>query len=621
MRNLIPHFIQEEYQQEHYEGNFEALTMFVDVSGFTPMTQALMKEGHEGAEILAFILNDVFDRMVNAVYARGGFISVFAGDAFTAIFPLNPELMPDATLAWHVLACGDRIQAIFRRYGLQKTRFGEFRLQVKVGISCGGVHWGIVGKEDKAYFFRGEAIDGCAGSEHHADKSDIIFDEPVARLLQHVPRTSESAWHIESEGVAEGYSRLRKLPNTVARQLSLPKLPRRPRLSKKVVARFLPDVVIDFKEIGEFRPIVPIFISFEGIATLQELDDWTFIVLKNIKTFSGYFNHLDFGDKGGMIVCGFGAPVAYEDMIDRALNFILTVKQDLTGFENLSGLKMRAGITYGIAYAGIAGGKKRCEYTFYGEVVNLAARFMMKAEWGEIFVSDAVRSHTSQFKFEHKQDFTYKGIAEPVPTYIVIRRKAGVGHQIFMQKMIGRRAELQQLQDFAAPIFEKTFAGIAYIFGEAGMGKSRLSYALMEELTEQHEMTWFNCAADQILRKSFNPFTSFFMRYFEQSAESQEAANKRRFEERYQALVDALEERHPPTPLKGGIEMSPQEDVDSPREGGQGGVDSPLEGGQGGFDSPLEGGQGVSSATNSFAPNQSSGRKSDSSGLNRCGNN
>ncbi len=141
MRNLIPHFIQEEYQQENYEGNFEALTMFVDVSGFTPMTQALMKEGHEGAEILAFILNDVFDRMVNAVYAHGGFISVFAGDAFTAIFPLNPELTPDATFAWHVLACGDRVQAIFRRHGLQKTHSENFacksKSEFRVGMSTG----------------------------------------------------------------------------------------------------------------------------------------------------------------------------------------------------------------------------------------------------------------------------------------------------------------------------------------------------------------------------------------------------------------------------------------------------------------------------------------------------
>ncbi len=31
MRNLIPHFIQEQYQQENYGGTFEALTIFVDV--------------------------------------------------------------------------------------------------------------------------------------------------------------------------------------------------------------------------------------------------------------------------------------------------------------------------------------------------------------------------------------------------------------------------------------------------------------------------------------------------------------------------------------------------------------------------------------------------------------
>jgi hypothetical protein len=43
-------------RKENYEGNFDALlTMFVDMSGFTSMTQALMKHGHEGAEILASV--------------------------------------------------------------------------------------------------------------------------------------------------------------------------------------------------------------------------------------------------------------------------------------------------------------------------------------------------------------------------------------------------------------------------------------------------------------------------------------------------------------------------------------------------------------------------------------
>ena len=546
MRNLIPHFIQEQYKNQKYEGHFDALTMFVDVSGFTPMTQALMKHGHEGAEILAEILNTVFDRMVNAVYGRGGFISVFAGDAFTAVFPLQRDLIPDEIFALHVLICGENIQAIFRRHGIQKTRFGDFTLRVKVGISCGDVHWGIIGKEDKAYFFRGEAIDACAASEHHADKGDIIFDERVSQLIQ--PET------IESEVIAEGWYHLLKIRSFVLQQITFPKLPRRPRLSKSIVSRFLPDAVINFKELGEFRPIVPIFISFDGISTIQELDDWTFIVLKNIKTFSGYFNHLDFGDKGGVVICGFGAPVVYEDMIDRALDFLLSLQNDLQGFKNLANLRFRAGVTYGIAYAGIAGGKKRCEYTFYGEVVNLSARFMMKADWGEFFLSKAVFDKTTKFNFDYKGDLSYKGIAEPVPTYKLLRRKSRIMQQVFTGKMIGRREELGQLQDFAVPLFEHKFAGLAYIFGEAGMGKSRLAYALQEELAKRYTINWFNCPADQILRKPFNPFTTFLMRYFEQWAEHTEAENKTRFEEKYTALIEQCRGIKDPAHLPGKVD-------------------------------------------------------------------
>ncbi len=153
MRNLIPHFIQEQYQQQNYEGRFDALTMFVDVSGFTQMTQTLMNGGHEGAEILARILNDMFERMVDAVYERGGFVSVFAGDAFTAIFPLvNPAILEGMGVL-HVLACADDIQKTFEQYGIQTTPYGQFALQVKVGLSYGNVGWGVIGRSDKSYFF------------------------------------------------------------------------------------------------------------------------------------------------------------------------------------------------------------------------------------------------------------------------------------------------------------------------------------------------------------------------------------------------------------------------------------------------------------------------------------
>ncbi len=66
MHNLIPHFIYKQYQAGNYHGK-------------------------EGAELLADIINRVFDLMINAVYERGGFITGFAGDAFTAVFLWNGD--------------------------------------------------------------------------------------------------------------------------------------------------------------------------------------------------------------------------------------------------------------------------------------------------------------------------------------------------------------------------------------------------------------------------------------------------------------------------------------------------------------------------------------------------
>ncbi|MCP5080607.1 MAG: adenylate/guanylate cyclase domain-containing protein, partial [Alphaproteobacteria bacterium] len=491
MRNFIPHFIQDHYLQGIFEGRFEALTLFVDVSGFTAMTQALMQGGPEGAEILATILNRVFDFMVNAVYDRGGFIPMFAGDAFTAVFPVTQAVLPADTCALHGLACADTIQAIFRRHGTQTTPFGQFTLRARVGLSQGEVQWGIAGATQKLYFFRGAAIDGCAASEQHAGQDEIVFDEPVNCLLHHGPRPVQHAWHIDADVVAPGYYRLRTKRPSGIRALPRPPRPRRKRLRKRVAAQFVPEALIEFSAMGEFRHVVSLFISFEGISTLAAFDAWAGVLLDTLATFSGYFNRMNFGDKGGFVLCGFGAPVTYEHMVDRALACILTIKDGVTGVAALAGLTWRAGITYGLAYAGIAGGQKRCEYTYHGEVVNLAARFMMKAAWGEIFVSGAVVRKAPSFRFAYKGEFAYKGITEPVPTYVLLGRKAETVARAFTDLMVGRRAELQRLHDFAAPIGARARAWSAHIDGEAGMGRSRRADALLDARTQQHALTWF----------------------------------------------------------------------------------------------------------------------------------
>lgn len=306
MKNLLPHFIQDQFQQGNFEGDFQAFSMFVDISGFTQMTETLMKEGHEGAEILSSILNNIFEPSVDAIYELGGFISTFVGDGFTALFPIPSKD------AFHTLACAETIQTIFEKNRIQKTKFGEFTFGVKIGLSYGQVEWGIVGKTQKAYFFRGEAIDACTRSEHHAEKGDIVLDEP---LLQNIP--SES---LGLEEINQHYFKLKSIGEKFVSE-DLPQIKQLPPIKEEIASHFLPAPVIGFSQIGEFRNVVSVFLSFDGISTHEQLDQFVQLLFDVITPLSGYLNKIDFGDKGHVVLCGFGVPTSFENNRERALSF------------------------------------------------------------------------------------------------------------------------------------------------------------------------------------------------------------------------------------------------------------------------------------------------------------
>src|SRR3954471_19674713 len=64
-----------------------AVALFADVSGFTPMSEALARTGRRGAEDLTLILNRYFTRMIALLHDYGGIVCKFGGDAPAGIFP------------------------------------------------------------------------------------------------------------------------------------------------------------------------------------------------------------------------------------------------------------------------------------------------------------------------------------------------------------------------------------------------------------------------------------------------------------------------------------------------------------------------------------------------------
>ena len=157
MKQSLPNFITEQLKSNQNRGVFRCSTMLVDIKGFTPLTESLLQHGTEGAEILSKILDDIFRPMVAWVVAKGGIIPHFAGDAFTALFEDDKGAIVMDT-AW-------KIKTTFDNIPIFKTPFGDFDINLRIGISYGIVEWGVLGDSLKAFYFKGNAIERAAAAQ------------------------------------------------------------------------------------------------------------------------------------------------------------------------------------------------------------------------------------------------------------------------------------------------------------------------------------------------------------------------------------------------------------------------------------------------------------------------
>lgn len=510
--NLIPHFILERLEDGERHGRFPATTLFVDISGFTAVTENLMPHGQAGLETLVNILDALFAPLIQAVYERGGFIITFAGDAFTAVFPAPVEMAQAVAAGWQVR------QAMAN--GRQTTPYGTFSFTVKAGLAAGEVQWDIVTADDgqrALYFFQGIAIDRCAAAEHLAGPGDFVMTADVYQAVQSEVTAVPQADHFRIT------------------HFDLPPLPASPPPPPSLVAPshlFFPPEVWQQTHRGEFRRVISLFISLPGVRTRTQLAAFLQIVFDRQAQYGGLLNHLDFGDKGCYLLLFWGAPGSYENDISRALDFVLDLQAQ-------SSLPLQAGIAQRMAYAGFAGSSWRRTYTCYGRGVNLAARLMTNAPLGEIWLDERVAHYAGRFfDLESVGEKEFKGFKEKQAVYRLVERKE-VAEIFYQGPFVGREGELAQLAQFLQPVLNGRSPGLLLIRGEAGIGKSRLVHALQTaEALNPPAVCWALCQTDQVLRRPLNPFRYWLQRYFDQSPAQSEARNKRNFTRQLDQLIE-----------------------------------------------------------------------------------
>ncbi len=487
---FIPTIINTCYQKDD-AGTIEGTVLFFDISGFTRLTSDLMVHGKNGAEVLSNILNEIFGLVVDVVYSEKGFITTFAGDAATAVFA--------APFEKNVYRAAAKINRIFDDNHLQRTPFGDFALDVKMGIDAGKVEWRIIcNKKRCTYYFRGSPVDGAAEAESHASSREIIATDRVGEFPEDFSAKKISAFNdfkliyqtkdfqpIRRDSLKKELESDYKAASESSEQFFYP------------VNRFL------HLKGGEFREITSVFLSFPDTESHEELDDIIENVLSSADDFGGYFNMVDFGDKGGVILVLFGAPTSHENDLHRGVSFAEEVTRIL-------GKRIRAGISTGTAYAGIVGGTMRKTYTALGSVVNLSARLAMEARWGAVELSgQSAQNLSKDYSFESLDERSVKGFTKPVAVYRLVSRREDARDYIGEETFVGRDNEKKLLTDWLS-LIPAGNQGIFYIYGQPGTGKSFLVDSILKE--HVGELQVIRLYTDAILRKSLSPFVPAVMK-------------------------------------------------------------------------------------------------------------
>jgi class 3 adenylate cyclase len=221
---------------------------------------------------------------------------------------------------------------------------------------------------------------------------------------------------------------------------------------------------------------------------------------------------------GDGVLIYFGYPQANEDDAERAVGAALEVIAAVGALKMSVALQSRIGIATGlVVVADLIGSGEAQERGIVGETPNLAARLQGVAEPNTVVIAEATRRLLGNlFELRDLGPRELKGIAGVVRAFAVLRASSVEGrfeamHAHGVTALVGREEELELLLRRWARA--RTGKGqVVLLSGEAGIGKSRLSSALMEGLAaEPHTRLRYFCSP-QHTDSAFYPIIGQFGR-------------------------------------------------------------------------------------------------------------
>lgn len=440
---------------------------FIDISGFTALSEKLATRGRVGAEELTEVLNRVFGDMLGLAVARGGALLKYGGDALLLLFEGvdHPTQAASATV---------EMRTALRAAADVPTSVGRVALRMSQGIHTGPVHLFRAVGSHAELIVAGPAVSKVTEMEGTADAGEIVISSQTRDRIGR-----------DAAPTAKGDGWLLKWRTTKL----VPCGSTRPRGSNELADVLVPTALRPFLAAGspdsEHRHATVMFVKVVGVDDLLEsagLSVTTERICEVIEAITKAaddeeitFLATDVDQNAFKVILVSGVPRTLVDEGGRALRVARRIADLETPFS------IKIGVNRGDVFAGEVGSGFRSTYTIMGDTVNLAARLMAAAPGGSIYATRAaVDDSLTLFESTDVEPFFVKGKAAAVRALSIGEESGTRVAQSAQGPMVGRADELERIRACVESLALGSGCALT-VTGPTGIGKTRL---IEESLTD-----------------------------------------------------------------------------------------------------------------------------------------
>ena len=484
--------------------------LFADVSGFTSLTENLasLHGAARGPELVTQALNLVFGILISEIHRYGGCVISFAGDAILCWFSEDNGL--------RALATGLQLQTSLEKgiVGSEFLPYTDQKLKVKVSVSAGQVRRLLIKDSHHSWVDTvvGDPVNQAISQEKSILKGEVVTDLNTALSL------GEFIQYQEYEASPMKLARILRLNCKVAPQPwpSIPPLP------DAMIRPWIDNIVYEKLDSGggifqaELRTAISLFFYFDMASPttlaaqevpVSELLGW---IRQLVSKFEGHFMGMTPGTKPYFFV-SFGALIAHDDDVYRALMLTKELEKVSTPFPTISGIRL--GMTQGRVYVGTYGSPEYQVFSMIGDETNLAARLMQYAALGQVVISKRIAEYaSSKFELQSLGTVPIKGKKIEVEVFLLGEILSGkknvwVGERRSIP-LVGREKERQQVLSLKDEFLTQRESQSLFIVGEAGIGKSKFVQQLAKDFENEglHVLRGYGDSIEQsLLYRAWRP--------------------------------------------------------------------------------------------------------------------